>query len=60
MSQLIKKYGGSEAKGLAAYNAGSGSVDNALAQSRSTGKPWYLFLPTETQNYIKNIDPGMN
>lgn len=46
MSQLYAKYG-SWALALAAYNAGSGTVDKYLAGKGS--------LPTETQNYVKSI-----
>jgi hypothetical protein len=45
MADLLRKYGGSERKALAAYNAGAGAVD------KYGGVPPYA----ETQNYVKTI-----
>lgn len=47
MASYIKQYGGSEAKALAAYNAGPGNV--------SSSANWESMLPLETRNYIANI-----
>ena len=44
---------GSEEKALAAYNAGSGTVDSAIAQC---GTAWESCLPHETQVYISAIE----
>jgi surface antigen len=52
MATLISSYGGDEAKALAAYNAGSGTVNWAIA---SGGTNWRAFLPLETQQYILAI-----
>ncbi|GCE04373.1 lytic transglycosylase domain-containing protein [Dictyobacter aurantiacus] len=52
MSNLSNQYGGDYAKALAAYNAGSGSVDNAVAAG---GAAWLSYLPAETQNYVRII-----
>jgi soluble lytic murein transglycosylase-like protein len=52
MATLISSYGGDEAKALAAYNAGSGTVNWAIA---SGGANWRAFLPLETQQYILTI-----
>jgi soluble lytic murein transglycosylase-like protein len=60
MAQLIKQYGGSEAKGLAAYNAGPGTVNAAIQHSQESGLPWQTFLPYETQKYITTIEGSYN
>jgi soluble lytic murein transglycosylase-like protein len=60
MKRLIDEYGGSEAKALAAYNAGEGTVNAAIQHSQASGLPWYTFLPYETQNYITKIEGSYN
>lgn len=52
MASFNKQYGGDYAKALAAYNAGSGTVNYAVQQG---GANWMNFLPAETQNYIYKI-----
>ncbi len=52
MAGLSNQYGGNYAKALAAYNAGSGAVDNAVAAG---GANWLSYLPAETQNYVTII-----
>ncbi|TKV13252.1 hypothetical protein FDX19_02635 [Citrobacter sp. wls619] len=56
-SALLKKYGGDPAKALAAYNAGPGAVDDAIAGARKAGKEssWLSRLPKETQNYVPGV-----
>lgn len=49
---LASKFGGDPAKTWAAYNAGPGAVDNAVAQSQKDGQPWLSHLPAETQAYV--------
>ncbi len=39
----------------AAYNAGPGRVNQAIAQQERTGQPYTDFLPKETQNYIAAV-----
>lgn len=51
-SALLKKYGGDPAKALAAYNAGPGAVDAAIA---ADPKNWLSRLPRETQNYVPGV-----
>lgn len=52
LQKLTEKYG-DPAKAWAAYNAGSGRVDHAIAKH---GDGWLNALPAETQNYVqKNV-----
>jgi hypothetical protein len=46
---MKRKYNGDTAKILAAYNAGPGAVDHALAKH---GDDWLNHLPEETKNYV--------
>jgi len=49
---MMQRYGGDPAKAWAAYNAGPGRVDAALAQ----GGDWLARLPAETRAYVnKNM-----
>lgn len=52
MAGLAAQYGGDYAKALAAYNAGGGAVDSAVAAG---GANWLAFMPAETQNYVAII-----
>lgn len=40
----------------AAYNAGPGAVDKALAKAEKTGRPYTDFLPAETRAYIAGFN----
>jgi hypothetical protein len=51
MASYYKQYG-DYAKALAAYNAGSGTVNYAV---QAGGANWMSFLPAETRNYIFKI-----
>ncbi len=51
MAGYYKQYG-DYAKALAAYNAGSGTVNYAI---QAGGANWMSFLPAETRNYIFKI-----
>lgn len=51
MASYVHQYG-SYAEALAAYNAGPGTVNNAL---RACGGYWTQCLPAETRNYINVI-----
>jgi len=46
-AQLLTRYGGDEAKALAAYNAGPGRVDAARGDLKA--------LPQETQDYVPKV-----
>jgi hypothetical protein len=50
---MLKKYAGNEDLARAAYNAGPGRVDQAIAQGRQQGVDPLSLLPQETQNYIQ-------
>lgn len=52
MAGYAKQYGGDYAKALAAYNAGTGNLQNAVD---SCGANWLSCLPSETQNYVRII-----
>lgn len=50
---MERRYGGDPAKMWAAYNAGPGRVDQAIAQH---GDRWLDAMPGETRNYVaKNV-----
>lgn len=48
IGKLVQKYG-NVAQALAAYNAGSGTVDKAIADK---GEGWVSAMPKETQDYV--------
>lgn len=52
MANLKAQFGGDYAKALAAYNAGPGAVQSAVARG---GGNWLAFTPSETQNYVRVI-----
>jgi len=52
MADLNRSYAGNYAKALAAYNAGSGTVNYAVQQG---GANWMNFVPYETRQYIYKI-----
>jgi soluble lytic murein transglycosylase-like protein len=52
MARYQARYGGDYAKALAAYNAGSGTLQSALERC---GLSWQRCLPAETQHYIAVI-----
>ena len=52
MARLYFQYNSDYAKALAAYNAGTGTVQNAINLG---GANWMNFLPAETRNYIRVI-----
>ncbi|GCF08091.1 lytic transglycosylase domain-containing protein [Dictyobacter arantiisoli] len=51
MASYVRRYG-SESAALAAYNAGPGALDGAVARC---GQAWKTCLPSETQAYIAVI-----
>ena len=65
LKQKQKDFGGDELKGVAAYNAGTGGVQKAMARAEKEGGSWRDYVPDETKNYIikyelarRNIGPA--
>lgn len=56
LAQQVQTFG-SDAKALAAYNAGPGAVKKAIGKAEADGKPeaWLTYLPDETQKYVPAI-----
>jgi hypothetical protein len=52
MARLSAEYGGDYTKALAAYNAGSGTVNSAIQRG---GANWLSLMPPETQSYVARI-----
>lgn len=52
MASLAAQFGGDYSKALAAYNAGAGAVNVAVAQG---GGNWLSLMPGETQHYVATI-----
>lgn len=50
LDAMLERYGGDPAKAWAAYNAGPGRLDAALARG---GSNWLSRLPSETRAYVR-------
>jgi len=55
MRDNLLRFGGDLAKALAAYNAGAGAVQRAIAAG---GGNWRAYLPSETQQYLRLLLGG--
>ena len=58
LDRLQKEFDGDWLLALAAYNAGEGTVRNAVRRNRKAGKPvdfWHLRLPKETASYVPKL-----
>jgi len=52
MANMASQFGGDYRKAVAAYNAGPGAVNGAVAAG---GSNWLALMPEETQNYVSVI-----
>jgi hypothetical protein len=52
---LTNYYKGDERRAAAAYNAGAGRVNKAIAMSQQSGGNFEQYLPQETQRYLAKI-----
>lgn len=52
LSHLLGKFGGDQAKALAAYNCGETCVQNAIARG---GDNWYSYIPASSYQYVVSI-----
>jgi hypothetical protein len=51
---MVQRYEGDLGKAWAAYNAGPGALDQAVARANGrAGGDWLTFMPAETQAYVK-------
>lgn len=58
LKTLSQRYDGDWELALAAYNAGPGRVDQAIAHNKAHGRPtdfWSLNLPRETRQYVPQL-----
>jgi membrane-bound lytic murein transglycosylase D len=58
LQALASEFDGDWELALAAYNAGSGTVQRAIAANRAKGKPtdyWSLDLPSHTEAYVPKL-----
>lgn len=58
LKHQIDTFGGDEAKGVAAYNAGAGGVSRAIRKAEAAGGDWRDFLPEETKSYLPGVMGG--
>ena len=58
LGRLNNEFDGDWLLALAAYNAGGGTVRNAIKRNEKAGKPtdfWHLQLPAETSEYVPRL-----
>lgn len=58
LETLASEFNGDWELALAAYNAGSGTVQKAIKRNRQNGKPtdyWSLELPAQTEQYVPKL-----
>lgn len=61
-NKLLRTYGGDTAKAAAAYNAGPGNLDKAIARAKANNQRsgtnsdhWINYVPGETKGYVRNF-----
>jgi hypothetical protein len=57
LTAMYKEFNGDASKALAAYNAGPGTVKDAVA---AFGNDWLSKMPLETQGYVAKLSPFAN
>lgn len=55
LQAMLKNFGGNQEQAVAAYNAGPGRIQNAIAKANKTGGDWKVYIPSETRNYVRKI-----
>lgn len=55
LKAMIGNFNGDVEKGVAAYNAGAGRVQQAINQAKKSGGDWKQYLPAETQTYVSRV-----
>ncbi|UZK69603.1 transglycosylase SLT domain-containing protein [Sphingomonas sp. S1-29] len=56
-TKMLQQFGGDRTKAVAAYNAGPGGVNRAMARATRAGNPdaWGQYLPAETRDYVQKV-----
>jgi soluble lytic murein transglycosylase-like protein len=54
---MYNKFGQDPEKAAAAYNAGPGTIEKAMAQADQQGGSWKDYVPKETQDYLTKVMP---
>lgn len=55
IGRIADKHNFTVPQALAAYNAGPGAVETAIAKAKKSGGNFLSYLPKETQNYVPSI-----
>jgi len=54
---MLQQFGGDQEKAVAAYNAGPGRVQQAVARAEKEGGTWKDYIPAETKTYLSDVFP---